>query len=208
MNDMNNEFDYYLLRNSFKGGRVPRLKVDDTVNPSGTAFLSFYRPVPDDYVAHLCFGPPIPADPTVDTDAMALGGACRVFSRKIYDAVNLHHFKGLQFVPAVIRGLNGQEFREFYVANVCRTLFSFDEQKTQFDSIDDFTGAWFDIEKIVLDRTRLAEIPLEERLVFVAKEHPAYIPYHRTIVDAMMSVEPDGLVATPVEEWEEGMQFR
>jgi hypothetical protein len=39
----------------------------------------------------------------------------------------------------------------------------------------------------------LSKIPLEERLVYVAKENPAFIVYHKSIVDIIMSVEPEGI---------------
>jgi hypothetical protein len=77
----------------------------------------------------------------------------------------------------------------------------FDEEKTEYDYISEMTGAWQDIEKIVLDKEKLAAVPLEDRLVFVAKEDPAFILYHKSVVDIIMAANPEGVVFTPVEEW-------
>jgi hypothetical protein len=83
----------------------------------------------------------------------------------------------------------------------------FDEEKTEYDYIGELTGEWGDIEKIVLDKGKLAEVPLEDRLVFVSKENPAFIFYHKSVVDIIMSANPEGIVFTPVEEWYDGIQF-
>lgn len=204
---MENEFDYYLIGNSFKGGRVPLLEVDDSVDPSGTDFLDFYNKVPADYAAHLCFGPPVPSNPSLDVDGLALGDKCCVFSEKIYNAVYPHHFKGLQFVPAVIRGMKDEKISGFYIANIYRILPSFDQEQSIYKRVNKLTGKWDGIKKIVLDKERLSKIPVEDRLVFVAEEKPAFVLYHKTIVDAIMSTNPEGITVTPVEEWHEGGRF-
>lgn len=130
-----------------------------------------------------------------------------MFSGKIYDAFNPYNFKGLQFVPTIIRDKKDQEFDGFYIANVYQKISSFDPEKAIYKRISKLTGAWDGISKIVFDRERLAKIPLEDRLVYVAGEHPKFVLYHKTIIDVIMATTPDGLIITPVEEWYNGIDF-
>jgi len=199
------DFDYYLIECDFSGG-VPRLAVDDEYNSSGLAFISFNTLMPSDFIAHLCFGPPVPSQPRL-VDGLSLEGACRVFSKKIVDSCKSHSINNLQFIPTVIRGKRDEEFEDFYIAHILQRIASFDKERTQFERISRITGAWIDIEKIVLDHKLLSEIPLENRLIYVAKEHPSFILYHKTIVDIIMSVNPEGIIITPVDEWYDGIQF-
>jgi hypothetical protein len=83
----------------------------------------------------------------------------------------------------------------------------FNENDSVFGRISMVTGEWKGLKKIVFDKEKLATVPLEERLVFVAKENCAFIFYHKSVVDIIMSANPEGIVFTPVEEWYDGIQF-
>ena len=200
-----NEFDYYLI-DSICFGDVPLLQDDEEFDPSGVGFLSQNRMVSPDYVAHITFGPPIPPKPRL-SDAMSLRGDCRVFSKKIHDVLNKHEIKGLQLVPTVIRGKRDEEFDNYWITNIYQEMAFFNEEESKYGRISRITGEWKDIEKIVLDREKLATVPLEERLVFVSKENCSFILYHKSVVDIIMSANPEGIVFTPVEEWYDGIQF-
>jgi hypothetical protein len=43
--------------------------------------------------------------------------------------------------------------------------------------------------------------------VYVSKEACKFILYHKSVVDIIMAVNPEGIVFTPVEEWYDGQQF-
>jgi hypothetical protein len=202
---METEFDYYFIGSTYPDN-VPLLTVDDEIDAGNIAFLSRSTMVPSNYVARVRFGAPIPAKPRL-ADYFSLDGGDSVFSKKIYDALKNHSIKGLQLVPTIIKGKKDEEYKDFWIANIYQQIYSFDKEKTEYDGVDDFTNTWEDIEKVVLSKKLLSKIPLEERLVYVAKEHPAFVVYHKSIVDIIMSVDPEGICFTPVEEWYDGIQF-
>jgi hypothetical protein len=199
---MTQEFEYYLISSTYPDN-VPLLQDDEELDPVGVAFLDQYRTVKPDYVAHVTFGPPIPSKPRL-SDAMSLNGSCSVFSKKIYDTLSQHEIKGLQLVPTIIRGRKDETFDNYLIANIYQEMAFFDEKETEYGWMNEMTEEWEDIEKIVLDREKLAAGPLEDRLVFVSKEACKFILYHKSVVDIIMAVNPEGIVFTPVEEWYEG----
>ena len=202
---MEKEFDYYLIDDS-NAGNVPRLVNDDEFDSFGIGVLSQYRKMSPDFVGHITFGPPIPPKPRL-SDAMSLRGKCCVFSKKIYEVLSQHEIKGLQLVPAIIRGKNDEKFDNYFIANSYQKMAFFSEEETKYGYISELTGEWQDIEKIVLDKTKLSSVPLEDRLVFVSQEYVSFILYHKSIVDIIMSANPEGVAFTPVEKWYDGIQF-
>ncbi|MHC6203422.1 imm11 family protein [Breznakiellaceae bacterium SP9] len=195
----NDDFDYYLIDCECFDD-MPLLQDDDEFDTFGVGFLSQYSPVQPDYVAHITFGPPIPPKPRL-SDAMSLRGDCSVFSKKIYDVLSRHPIKTLQLVPTLIRGKKGETFDNYWIANILLKMASFDEEKTEYGRISKVTGEWKNIKSIVLDKEKLAAVPLEDRLVFVSKENPAFIVYHKSVADIILSVNAEGIVFTPIEEY-------
>ena len=202
-----NEFDYYFIGSTYPDN-VPLLTVDDIDRKStmSIGFLSRNELVPENHVARVRFGAPIPRKPKL-ADYFSLDGTDGVFSRKVYDALKEHNIKGLQLVPTIIRGKKDELHKDFWVANIYQRLTSFDKDKSEFGYFSDFTNEWQDIEKIVLDKEALSKIPLEDRLVYTTEESAMFVVYHKSIVDIIMSVEPEGVCFTPVEEWNDGSQF-
>ena len=198
-------FDYYLIRSTYPNN-VPLLINDDESDSQGVRLLSRYQPIAADIVARVAFGPPIPPKPRL-ADAMSLRGTCNVFSKKIYDVLSQHTIKGIQLIPAIIRGKNDEKFDNYWIANIHQKMAFFDEKETVYTKISSFTGTWEGVKKIVLDKIKLLSVPLEDRLVFVAKEKAKFILYHKSVADIIMSVNPEGVCFTPVEKWCEGEQF-
>jgi hypothetical protein len=60
---------------------------------------------------------------------------------------------------------------------------------------------------MVINQELMSQVPLEERLMYVSKESSAYVFYHKSIVDLIMSVNPTGVVFVPVEKWYNGIAF-
>ena len=201
-----NEFDYYFIGSTYPDN-VPLLTVDDIDRKStmSIGFLSRNELVPENHVARVRFGDPIPRKPKL-ADYLSLDGIRSVFSKKVYDALKEHEIKGLQLVPTIIRGKKDELHKDFWVANIYQSLYSFDEEESEFGYISELTNTWEDIEEIILDKEALSKIPLEERLVYKAEES-SFVVYHKSIVDIIMSVEPEGVCFTPVEEWNDGSQF-
>ena len=79
--------------------------------------------------------------------------------------------------------------------------------ETDDDDDDDDDDNISSIEQLFLSQKVLAKIPLEDRLVFTLKEHISFRIYHKSIVEAIMSVNPEGVTFYPIEEWYDGIQF-
>ncbi|MDR2870589.1 MAG: hypothetical protein LBV04_09070 [Deferribacteraceae bacterium] len=74
--------------------------------------------------------------------------------------------------------------------------------------LDTNDGEIRSITKLILDKEILSNIPLEKRLIFSLQEDCSKYIYHKSMVDAIMATNPEGIIFTPIEEWHEGIQFR
>ncbi|MDL2305080.1 hypothetical protein LJC72_07045 [Bacteroides sp. OttesenSCG-928-D19] len=200
---MTTEFDYYLIEGD-NNYMSPLLMNDDEVDSEGTLFLNRMQKVDDGTIVHLVFNPPIPPKAQM-TDYLFL--TCRaVFSKKIYEVLKGVEIKDFQLVPAVIKDNKGEEFSDYWIAGVYREFAFLDKDKSEYADITS-KGRWSGIEKMVIDQDLMSQVPLEERLIYVGKESSAYVFYHKSIVDAIMSVNPTGLVFVPVKEWYNGISY-
>jgi len=195
-----NEFDYYLIERDNKF-MSPLLINDDEINSGGTMFLRRFQRVDEKTTVHLVFNPPIPAKPEM-TDYLWL--QCRaVFSKKICDVLKDVEIKDFQLVPTIIKGKNGEEYSDYWIAGIYRDFAFLDKDESEYSSIDEDTGCWSMIESMVIDKELMAKVPLAERLIYVGKESSAYVYYHKSIVDLIMSTNPTGVKFISVEEWED-----
>jgi hypothetical protein len=192
-----NEFDYYLIEGDGKYAS-PLLKNDDEINSGGTAFLRRYKPIDESIVTHLVFNPPIPKKPDM-TDYLYLD--CRaVFSKKVYDVLKNINIKDFQLVPSIVQDPKGNEYSEYWIANIYRKFTFLDKDKSKYMSITS-QGNWSMIKSMIISQELMSQVPLEERLMYISNESSAYVFYHKSIVDAIMSVNPTGIVFVPVAEW-------
>ena len=194
-----NEFDYYLIERDNKF-MSPLLMENDEVNSDGVAFLRRLQRVEDGTIIHLVFNPPIPQKPDM-TDYLWLGYGA-VFSQKLYDVLKNIEIKDFQLVPAIIKDPKGNEYSDYWIAGVYREFAFLDPDKSEIDEIEP-NGRWSGIEKMVINEEEMAKVPLEERLIYKSKESGAYNFYHKSIVDAIMSVNPTGVKFISVEDWED-----
>jgi len=74
-------------------------------------------------------------------------------------------------------------------------------------SISKIDGEIRNVMRFFLDTDALAKIPLEKRLVFLLEEDMPKQIYHKSVVDAIMSVNPTGVGFYQIPEWYEGIQF-
>jgi hypothetical protein len=176
-------------------GNYPTLMNDDNINSDGTMFLRRMQSVDADTIIHLIFdyaekGYSMP-------DVLSLD--CRaVFSKKIYDVLKDVPIKDFQLVSTIIKGKKGEEYSDYWIAGVYRDFAFLDKDKSKYMSITS-KGRWSGIEKMVIDEKLMSEVPLEERLIYVSKESSAYVFYHKSIVDLIKSVNPEGIAFTKVE---------
>jgi hypothetical protein len=199
---MENELDYYFIGRAAVAD-APLLRNDDDTNLGGCKFLGKKKKVDIENPVYLCFNSPIPPKPRmVDYHSLPY----TVFSKKIYDVLAPMNIEGIQFVPAIVNGANGEQYDNYWLLHSYDRLECFDKEKSVYE-IDDFTECWDDIEKLYLDKEVLAQIPLSKRLVFITKETSRFELYHKSIVDAIMAVNPEGVQFLPIEGWYEGIQF-
>jgi hypothetical protein len=195
---MENEFEYYLIERDGKY-QSPLLMNDDEFDEDGTMFLRNMENVEIGTIIHLVFNSPKPTNVQM-TDYLWLSGGRSVFSKKIYDILKDTAVKDFQLVPAVIKDPKGNEYSDYWIAGIYRDFAFLSEKESEFDSKTS-SGRWSGIEKMVINEEEMAKVPLEERLIYVGKESSAYVFYHKSIVDAIMSVNPTGVRFIRVEDW-------
>ena len=117
-----------------------------------------------------------------------------------YDMLKDVAIKDFKLIPTIIRGKKDEEYTDYWATNIFRDFAFLDEEKSEFDGKLS-SGRWNGIEKMVISTELMSAVPLEERLVYVGKESSAYVYYHKSIVDLIMSVNPTGVRFIPVNEW-------
>ena len=197
-----NEFDYYFIESSGIAD-VPLLRNDDDIDPDALDFLGEEEYTDIENPIQLCFNSPIPKNPRM-VDYHSLPDT--VFSEKIYDVLSPMNIEGVQFVPAIINGKNGESYENYWIVNTYMPIECFDKEKSVY-KIGGFTNCWERIEKIYLDKNLLSKIPINKRLIFKPKETSMFELYHKSIVDAIMAVNPEGIRFVKVEDWFEGVAF-
>lgn len=182
-----NEFEYYLI-----GGdgdpSTPLLAPDE-----GQSTRILHKEIPYDGLEpiRLRFNNPIPKNPKM-RDYHSLPTS--VVSKKVRDTLAPMNIYGIQFIPAVIRNeLNGDVYQDYYIIHVFNQIEALDREKAEYTTSDLMKYGISQINKLVLDQKILENIPLEKRLVFYLKESISKRIYHKSIVDAVMAIEPDGL---------------
>ncbi|MDR2890026.1 MAG: hypothetical protein LBV18_00180 [Alistipes sp.] len=192
-----NEFEYYLIERDGKYAS-PLLMNDDEFDEDGTMFLRNMEKVEEGTTVHLAFMKS-PQKPDM-TDYLWLSGGRSVFSKKIYDILKDTAVKDFQLVSAIIKDPKGNEYSDYWIAGIYREFAFLSEEESEFDSKTS-SGRWSGIEKMVINEEEMAKVPLAERLIYVGKESSAYVFYHKSIVDAIMSVNPTGVRFVRVEDW-------
>ena len=195
-----NEFEYYLIGDDGTPS-VPLLMPDDNQT---TGMLLDREPIkPLKKPMELCLRPQIPAKPRM-VDFHELPSS--VFSQKIYDVLQPMNIYGLQLLPATVRGKNNEMFNNYWVAYVYNRIACLDMEHSEYD-ISKIDGKVKNIMRFFLDNEKLAKIPLEKRLVFLLAEDMPKRIYHKSVVDAIMTIKPVGIQFYPIQEWYEGFQF-
>ena len=200
--------DYYLIE-EFGGYQSPMLGIDYDIHPDakGCEYLMFGSMKGDENItAHLCFASPVPRKPQMVDYHFC---ECRqVFSKKIYDVFRDKEITGLQWISAIIEGKKGEKYTDYWIANAYQRYAFLDKEKSKYRSIDKQFGTWSGVDKMVINDELISQVPLEERLIFVTKEQCAYVLYHKSIVDLIMSVNPIGLKFIPLSEWYNGFVYK
>ena len=199
-----NDFDYYIAE-SDSAFTSPLLGVDNDVDSEGCEFLDDIEKVSENTLVYLTFASPVPRKPAM-VDYLNLDGR-EVFSKKVYDVLKEHDFKGLQLVPVVITSRKKDAvYKDYWVLNVYQEYALLDKDKSVYKRAN-IMGSWDMLDKMALNEELVLKMPLEDRLAFVSCENPAYVLYHKTLVDIIMSVNPEGIVFVPIEKWYNGISY-
>lgn len=187
-----NEFEYYLI-GSNGDPSSPLLRGDDL----NTNFLSRTEPVNTDLPIKLTFNSPIPRKPIMmDYHSMPHS----VVSKKIYDVLDSLNIYGVEYLPAVVRDSKTDDLHsDYFIIHVCNRISCLDMNKSEY-SMSKVLNSVSQIDKLVLDKEILSNIPLEKRLIFLLKEGVSKKIYHKSIVDAIMATNPEGVVFSKIED--------
>lgn len=193
---MSNEFEYYRVHRS-NDNNIPLLETEDNCPP----YLDLGVPVENPEPLLFRLGKPVPKKPKM---ADYHSTPKSVISKKIFDVLSPMKIEGIQLLPARIRGANDELFTNYWAILILNNLECVDEDLSECDITDINLE---DVEKLVLDRKKLAAIPLKKRLIFRLKEDRSYQLFHASVVEAIMAIKPEGIRFTNIEEWNEGSFF-
>jgi hypothetical protein len=194
---MENEFEYYLIARE-NNDQYPLLVEDSNCPPYTLEREAINNPRPMEYR----FGKPTPRKPKMVDYHSAVNS---VISKKLYDVLAPMNIKGVQLIPALINGNNNEIYDDYWYVHIYNYFPALDREKSncRWDSM----GVAYQMRKIVLNEEYLKTIPLEERLVFFLSENRVKQFFHKSVVDAIMDTNPEGLRFHNVREWQEGLQF-
>lgn len=194
---MNNEFNYYFIERD-NNDQYPLLKTDANCPP----YLRKKEFIENPETMSFALAKPIPRKPKMVDYHPA---PYPVVSKKIHDALAPMNIKGIQFIPAIITGKNNEIYEDYWFLNICNQYPALDKEKSncEWNSL----GLAYLMMSIVLNEEYLKTIPLEERLVFFLSENGVKQFFHKSVVDAIMAINPVGLKFYNIREWQEGLQF-
>ncbi|GHT11230.1 hypothetical protein FACS189432_09170 [Bacteroidia bacterium] len=195
---MENEFEYYFIGRA-NNPQHPLLIADNDCPP----YLRKKEYIENPETMAFCFGKPIPRKPKM---ADYHSQPKSVISKKIFDVLDNMNVKGIQLIPAVIRGKKGETYENYWYIHIINSYPALDREKSIYTWLD-FIEVASPLKKVVLNEDFLKTIPLEERLIFYLKENGVKQFFHKSVVDAIMATNPEGVAFYNVKEWQEGQQF-
>ena len=196
MNSTNDEFEYYIIDRA--GDKAyPLIGPEDDSRHTMMYTMSKTR-IENPELTHFKFRDPIPKKPVIGD---YFPSPESIVSSKIADVLNAMHITGIQLIPAEIETNTGDILKDYFYIHIYNHLKAVDREKSEYteDDYDPDLLLW--IESLELDKNVLKNVPLVERLVFKLYEDSSIHLYHKTVVDAIMAVNPEGVSFTKVEDW-------
>ena len=162
----------------------------------GDNFSEFHEEIiPDPQIMEFVFAEPIPSKPVIG-DYFAQPDS--IISKKIANVMTSMDIKGIQLIPATVESDKGDIYEDYFYVHIYRHIEAIDRDLSDY-TVDDYGD--YNIDSFQLDEKILKEIPLEERMVFKLKEDGTIMLYHRSVVDAIMATNPEGVMFTKVKDW-------
>ena len=139
--------------------------------------------------------PPVPRNPIM---ADFLSGSKDIFDKRITDVMQSMNMEGVRFFSTKIEGAKGNIYDNYKCVYVDDNTYELlDKEHSDFT----FSSRLYSYKKLVIDREKLSEIPLNKRLGMRLREAPSYYLYHQSVVDAIMELEPTGMYFQDIEEY-------
>jgi hypothetical protein len=194
---MNNEFEYYFIGRA-NNEQYPLLTEDSDCPPYSYEKVRIENPQSMSYR----LGKPVPRKPKmVDFHS----SPDSVISKKIFDVLDNMNIKGIQLIPAIITGKNDEIHENYWYIHIINHYSVIDKENSECEW--NTLGKIWALDKLVLDEEKLKPVPLDERLIFRMQEYSAKTLFHKSVVDAIMATNPEGVVFYNIREWYDGIQF-
>ncbi|GHV35514.1 hypothetical protein FACS1894178_5240 [Bacteroidia bacterium] len=194
---MENEFEYYFISRA-NNPQHPLLIADNDCPP----YLRKKEYIENPETMAFCFGKPIPRKPKM---ADYHSEPNSVISKKIFDVLDNLNIKGIQLIPSIITGKNDEIYENYWYIHIINHYSVIDKENSECEW--NTLGKIRALDKLVLDEEKLKAIPLDERLIFRMPEYRVEALFHKSVVDAIMATNPEGVAFYNVKEWHEGQQF-
>jgi hypothetical protein len=190
---MVNEFEYYFIGRA-NNNQHPLLIEDSNCPPYSWEKERIENP----QRMFFCLGKPVPKKPKM-VDYHSTPDS--VISKKIFDVLDEMKIKGIQLIPATITGKNNEIYEDYWYIHIINRYPALDREKSVYEW-DDFIKVASPLEKVVLNEEFLKTVPLEERLIFYLAENGVEQLFHKSVVDAIMATNPEGVVFINTKEGE------
>lgn len=190
-----NEFEYYIVERD--GSQAYPLLATDSDYPHTMMYIRTEELINDPQLTGFKYSDPIPRNPVIGD---YFSQTESVVSKKIKDVLEPLNIKGIQLIPAQITTNKGDVLENYYYIHIANYIMAVDREHSVYTP-DDYDEDILSLDNFKLNESVLNEIELIDRLIFRLKESKSTKIYHKSIVDAIMAVNPTGLKFRKVEDW-------
>ena len=199
--------EYYLL---VKDSAYPSLEYRDSDNYDLSWELECYKPIEMPEASFdLYLRKPFPRNPKI-VDYHRLFGIRHVFSERVKQAIEELSPVRIGFLPTNIRTKNNyyENHFIFYSYNLipCMDVQNSVYTKSSYSTPEQFRA--LSVDKLALDSSKLADIPLPERRIFSLGETTAYTLFHESVINNIEKLNPKGMHAVSLDVWYSDISMR
>ncbi len=142
-----------------------------------------------------------------------LGDYCQsmtpILSKRVIDVIRSFDPADTQYLKLVLNHPKGKQHEDhmiLYVHAMLEKIIDIRNSDVDYDPRDDFVT---DLRSFRLDKKALSAFPEASRLVFVPRQAPASTLFHKSVVDAIMALEPSPTIRfVPVSQWGDSYRFQ
>jgi hypothetical protein len=191
-------FRYFVLQRT-NNDNYPLLGSDDA---NLSSYLYRDKQIADNYKAKLKLGKPIPRN-FIMADYHSLPQS--VVSKRLMDILNSFDLEQVNFIPALVDTPKG-EF-DYWILNTRRNIIDCLDREQSRTTLSEDKSLILQIERLVLDQEKLAELPENRRKIFCVLAHQHFDIVDQEVANAIRKIQPTGLRLIPVEEWRDDIDF-